>query len=65
MGNLERNESGAFDYRVEAARKRAELALESDNLGEVLGGAMQLVGFAEDGAEPNPDTVAAWEAKLQ
>ena len=65
MGNLERNEGLTFGDRVAEARHRAERALKSNHLGEVLGGAMQLVGFSDDSTEPRSATVAAWEAKLQ
>lgn len=72
MKNLERQvkaEKGAevsFETRLEQAQARAERALQSDRLAEVLPGAMQVVSFeGEDGLDADDGVEAFWNQKLR
>ncbi len=72
MKNLERRagrQEGAevisFEDRLAQAETRAERALQSGRLSEVLPGAMQVVAFeGEDGLDVEPEVEATWNAKL-
>ena len=71
MSKLERmhteakSEMLSFEDRVEQARARAEQALNSDHLSEVLPGAMQVLAFEQEESEIDSAVEQLWTEKLQ
>ena len=64
--NVERTgEVISFAERAEQAHQRAEHALNSDRLSEVLPGAMQVLAFEQEETEADPAVEKRWVEKLQ